>query len=32
MVTLAEMHIKTKSIGLQLQAACWCEQEELLEA
>ena len=28
---MAENHIKTNSIGLQLQAECWYEQEELLQ-
>jgi hypothetical protein len=29
---MAENHIKTDSIGLQLEAECWYEQEELPEA
>jgi hypothetical protein len=28
-LTMAENHIKTDSIGLQLQVECWYEQEEL---
>ena len=28
-LTMAENHIRTDSIGLQLQAECWYEQEEL---
>ena len=31
-LTMAENHIKTDSIGLQLQAECWYEQEKLAEA
>ena len=30
--TMAEIHIKKNSIGLQLQAKCWYEQEELPQA
>ena len=30
--SMAENHIKTDSIGLQLQAAWWHEQEELPQA
>ena len=29
---MADNHIKTDSIGLQLEAECWYEQEELPEA
>ena len=29
---MAENHIKTDSIGSQLEAECWYEQEELPEA
>ena len=31
-LTVAENHIKTVSVGLQLQAECWYEQEELPQA
>ena len=31
-LTVAENHIKTDSIGLQLQAECWYQQEDLIQA
>ena len=31
-LTMAESHIKTDSIKLQLQAECWYEQDELPQA